>query len=360
MGCISLATSGYRCPAIIPAIAADLEPQCFRERHSLNMVDARKYGLRFDSIEDGHLYWSIQDYIHPLVLPLSVQARSKFQIMLFEDYQPRYDQHYRWQIEAHGAVLDADVECHALTEVHVETYRTPDYMLSCAQDFRPGKPGYQQHIWQATLGLDAVVFTNHPASDNEFSRPNYWAGNGIIPRAAQHENVLICVHHLPGDDTFLFSHAYFPRNAFNEVVEQGQWICAHKDDGYIALYSQHPTRWLPDGDQGIGELRVDTPDNIWVVEMGRRADWGSFEAFVQAVTGSAVACTDLTVRYHSPSQGEVTFGWSVPLTVKGQEIELHSYGRFDNRYCRCEFASPIIEIQRQGEQITLDFTGDLV
>ncbi len=35
-------------------------------------------------------------------------------------------------------------------EVHIQTYRTPDYLLSCAQDYRAGKPGYQ-HIWQATL-----------------------------------------------------------------------------------------------------------------------------------------------------------------------------------------------------------------
>ncbi|MEA3345144.1 MAG: hypothetical protein U9Q78_02685, partial [Chloroflexota bacterium] len=29
------------------------------------------------------------------------------------------------------------------------TYRTPDYMLSSAQDYHPGERGYQQHIWQA-------------------------------------------------------------------------------------------------------------------------------------------------------------------------------------------------------------------
>ena len=36
-------------------------------------------------------------------------------------------------------------------QVNITTYRTPDYMLSCAQDYRPGYGGDQQHIWQATL-----------------------------------------------------------------------------------------------------------------------------------------------------------------------------------------------------------------
>lgn len=47
----------------------------------------------------------------------------------------------------------------ALSEANIETYRTPDYMLSCALDYRKGAPGYQQHIWQATLGNKALVYT---------------------------------------------------------------------------------------------------------------------------------------------------------------------------------------------------------
>ena len=37
-------------------------------------------------------------------------------------------------------------------------------MLSCAQDFKKGRFGFQQHIWQASLGGKAIVFTNHPAT----------------------------------------------------------------------------------------------------------------------------------------------------------------------------------------------------
>ena len=37
-------------------------------------------------------------------------------------------------------------------EVNKVTYKTPDTMLCSAQDWHPGEKGYQQHIWQATLG----------------------------------------------------------------------------------------------------------------------------------------------------------------------------------------------------------------
>ena len=355
LGAVPLATSSYRCPQIIVDIAADLDATMVsRERHSLDMDDAPAYGLSFDSLEDGHLYWSIQDYTHPRTYDLAQRTRQLRNIMLYEDYQPRYDQVLQWQMEEYGEVLDRDVDCHALTEVHIQTYRTPDYLLSCAQDYRPGKPGYQQHIWQATLGIDAVVFTNHPGAEDEISRPNYWAGNGILPRAAQHQNVAVCVHHVPPTDAFPFSHAYFPCWAFEEVIERGRWVCARKAGGYIALYSQHPTHWRSDSDVARVELRVDTPDNVWICEMGRQADWHSFEAFVGSVTRSVVQCAGLATRYISPSLGEVIFGWGAPLTVAGQEVPMRGTPRFDNAYCQAEFGTTQLQIRRGQDSLDLD------
>ena len=46
--------------------------------------------------------------------------------------------------------------------------------------------------WGATLGGRTIVFTNHPGSQDFEDRPNQIAGNWILPRAAQYENVLFC------------------------------------------------------------------------------------------------------------------------------------------------------------------------
>ncbi|MDP6039952.1 MAG: hypothetical protein QGG64_15475 [Candidatus Latescibacteria bacterium] len=225
-----------------------------------------------------------------------------------------------------------------------------DYLLSCAQDYRPGSPGYQQHIWQATLGIDTMVFTNHPGSDNETSRPNFWAGNGVMPRAAQFENVLVCVHRVPKDDAFPFSHAHFPRANFDEIVEGEQWIFGRKDDGYIAMFSQSRVRWV--GDE---ELRVDTPENIWICEMGRREQWGDFKTFVNRVQSSAVHCKGLDIRYISPSLGDITFGWDVPFEMNGTVVSLRTTKRFDNPYCQCDFLEMRVAIQRGKDKVVLDF-----
>lgn len=362
LGTIPLATSTYRCPPVLEAIAADLSgPRLFKERHSLNMEDAPKLGLAYDDLIDGHLYWSIQDYTHQTIYDLAQQTRQTFGIMLYEDhYAPRYEQVRRWQEAEYGRVIDPNIDCHGMTEVHIQTYRTPHYLLSCAQDYRPGKPGYQQHPWQATLGIDAVVFTNHPGSNDEISRPNYWAGNGILPRAAQHENMLICAYHLPPDDAFPFTHAYFPREAFDEVIERDGWVCARKGEGFVALRSQTPLHWLADENQKFIELRADALDNIWVIEMGDTSRWPDFAAFVDAVTTAPLAFDGLNVTYTSPSQGEIRFGWHEPLRVAGVEVALHNYPRFDNPYCHTEFGSKQYTIRYGDAEHVIDFSTERV
>jgi hypothetical protein len=356
LGTVSLATSDYRCPSLIVQVAQDLvTPILCKERHSLDIEDAPKYGLSYSKVEDGHLYWGIQDYIHPAILELSRGMSEAYGVRQFEDYQQYADQ-YEAQIREHGKIVDPDLCNKALTEVNIQTYRTKDYLLSCAQDYRPGKPGYQQHIWQASFGIDTPVFTNHPGADKEGGRPDYWAGNGIMPRAAQHRNVLICIHRIPSDDPFPFSHAFFPREEFAEVQEENSWVFGRVGEGYVALYSEHPAWWMNRVEgEPENELRVDSASNIWVCELGSKTESGGFSDFVKAVAAAQISCQEDSVEYESPSLGKVKFAWEGPLRIAEKPVPLDGYKRFDNPYCQSEFASREVVIQREEEKLVLDF-----
>lgn len=358
MGALALATSSYRCPAVIEAVAADLDRTILcRERHSLNVEDAPRYGLSYDKEEDVVLYWSVQEYNNPLVIDASEKISKASHVRNFEKYED-WRKLYQKQIADHGRIVDPWLTPQALGEVHILTQRAPAYMLSCAQDYRPGRGGYQQHIWQATLGLDAVVFTNHPGSADEGARPDFWAGNNILPRAAQHGNVVVCIHHIPASDPLPFSHAYFPRAAFDEVIQRDHWIFARKGNGYLALYSQHPTRWLADAQKALTELRADAADNIWICEMSSNEHNRDFAEFVMAVSGAPAQCDGLRVQYKSPLIGELSFGWEGPLKIAGAETALHDYPRFDNPYCQSSFLAPRAEIRHGKNRLTLDFKSN--
>jgi hypothetical protein len=358
----TLAASSYRCPPLIQAIADSRPPELLcRERHGLDVADAPRFGLSHERLADNMFFWACQTARHPAVRATALEVAQIADDPWLVDFVSGADAPLaacRALVEEGGASFDGDAVNTALSAVDLVTFRTPDFQLSCAQDFRPGRPGYQQHIWHAALDADAVVFTSHPGTDDErgehLARPNFWAGNRWLPRAAQHRNVLVCIHHVPQDDPRPFSHAYFPRQAFDEVQQRGNWAFGRRGSGYIALYSQHPARWAEHGnDIGI-ELRADSRDNIWICEMGSAHSFAGFEDFVAAVAGAPVECDRLRVRYRSPSVGEVAFGWTGPLSVAGREVELHGYPRFDNPHCQAELGSGSYTVTYGQERLEID------
>jgi hypothetical protein len=361
---VSFATSDYRYPPLIEAIAHDQSSEIFcRERHGLNVEDAPRYGLNPDDIADNMFFWACQTSRHPAVRQASLEVARTADDDWLQNFIKEVDapaETSRALIEEAGGTFDGEAVNTALSETNLITFRTPDYQLSCAQDFRPGKPGYQQHVWHAMLSVDAVVFTNHPGTDDESgehtARPNFWAGNRWLPRTAQHRNVLICIHHVPADDPRPYSHAYFPRQRFDEVVQKGHWTFGRKGRGFIGLYSQNPARWTEGSSYADVELRAEARDNTWICEMGSAADYASFERFIEAVASAEVQCEGLHVTYGSPTLGEVTFGWTGPLRVGGREIPLHGYPRFDNPYCQADLGSERYVIKHDADQLILDFS----
>jgi hypothetical protein len=360
---VSFATSGYRCPPLIHAIAHDRPPEILcRERHGLDVAEAPGHGLRHESLADNMFFWACQTSRHPAVRATALEVARIADDPWLIDFVSGVDaplEASRSLIEGAGGSFDGDAVNTALSAADLVTFRTPHYQLSCAQDFRPGKPGYQQHIWHAALDIDAVVFTNHPGTDDESgehtARPNFWAGNRWLPRAAQHRNVLVCIHHVPPDDPRPFSHAYFPRRAFDEVLQRDGWTFGRKGGGYIALYSQHPAQWPVDGPYAEVELRAPAPDNIWICELGDERQCGSFGRFVEAICAAQVRCEGLSVRYSSPAIGALSFGWNGPLEVAGGEVQLRGYPRFENPYCTAAVGERRYAITRGEERLLLDF-----
>ena len=251
--------------------------------------------------------------------------------------------------------------------------KTEDYMLSCAQNYRKGRGNFQQHIWQASLGGRAIVFATHPGSGEYNGRPNYFVGNGCMPKATAYKNVLISIHRIPADDPHgLCTHAYFPQREFDEVVMKNGWIIGRKDDGYAALYSLkkgwwndknpelfrsiYKTNWEAEYERALPyDYWVPGHANVWICELGSRKEYGSFEKFVEAVSKAKVEGDTFSIRYQSPSLGLVTSGWDEPFVVDGQEIQVDHYKRYDNPYCQAEFDTDQYVISYHGKTMTVDF-----
>jgi hypothetical protein len=375
--------SKYRVPLVIEEIAgeADSHPAIVnKQRMGIRLVEMEKWGLYPDNFEDGMLYLTLEAYLHPRTIANTIRMFDRcnwWENSFLNSFKP-----YRGFLKLLGALgglpalaryLERDVCRNTREEVNIYTYKTPDYMLSTAQDYRKGYGGDQQHIWQATLGPDAVCFTTHPAKI-EGATPNYWAGSGLLPRAAQHENVAIIIYNIEKIPAlyvpirYFFTHAWLPKDRFDQVVEENGWIFARKGNGYLALRSQNPYAWgsyrTNTGDpkgfseplRSDAEIIVDGAQNIWICQLGCKTENGDFSEFIKMISMAKISFEGLNVEYHSPGHGAIQFGWNQALKVNHKEILLGEYRRYENPYSLTDFSADEIQITKGEHRLFLNWT----
>jgi hypothetical protein len=395
----------YRIPEAIRRIGRTSMPFVDRERMGIAIDElapyepdpVAPYGFSFTDPEDLLVWWSMGALTVWQVVPITVQTLEAYNLWETTNFAPFLGLR-PLSTDAVLARQLAQARAHyfafgLLKEVNTYTYRTGDYMLSSAIDYRKGSFGQQYHSWQATFDANALVFTNHPfrplaRSTNWLDDPEtggYWNGEASMPRSAQHENVAIHIYapqyrmtNPPPFDYFRYepyTHAYFPQDHFDEVLQDGGWTFGRFRDGYIALYSYRPPEYRVYDPTVYATNGMVKPfdlvasggaDNVWIVECGDQARWGSFEAFRSAVLAAGIEIVSrgpsrsglspgYDVTYASPSQGRLTFGWEAPFTVRGTLVPVADFPRYDNPFAQVPFDSQHYDIAFEGYGARLDF-----
>jgi len=406
----------YQMPEAVLRVAKSRETSVDRQRMSLPLDELEPlkpdpepaFGFTYTDPANLPVWWGMAALTAWQVVPLTLTTFNQYGLWEtehFRDFTPLRDlvgdNVPLAKVVASG--LARVLAFGQLSEVNTYTFRTADYMLSTAQDWRKGSRGYQNHSWQATFDEHAIAFTNHPGQlppvtdqwgEDSEPGPGYFTGEASNPRSAQHENVGIHIYApqymvMPPPATAFsryqdFTHAYLPQSRFDEVVRDGHWTFARKGDGFLALYSWRVPEWVDAEALGWATDGMDLPfdlkapggpDNVWIVECARAADWagsGGFAGFRAAVAGARVDVVPLgtppagaqsagfDVAYESPSQGLVRFGWNAPLEVRGSEVPLRDYPRHDSTWAQQPYDSRrFLALDRpslaDGHGIWLDF-----
>jgi hypothetical protein len=359
MSAISLATSRrYVPPLLIQAVGAERpESLINRESMGVRLEDAAELGFTFEDPRSGMFWWGMGAYADWRVIELTFSMLEMWDLWENEFFAPAAALRPLWEaglLPGLSWLLRDLTSGSVLSRVDTYTFRTPDYMLASAQDYKPGQFGFQTHLWQATLGRDAVVFTSHPGR-MEGETPGYWTG-GWLPRVVQFRNVAVIFYDRRSEPFVIpYTHAWFPRDAFDQWLQRGPWTFGRSGAGYVALYSRRPVRWAEEGEWAGRELIADGTGNIWICELGRRAESGSFATFVSAIEEAALTVVGDRVLYDSPSLGWIEVGRDTPLHVAGEEAPLHDYPRYDNPYIRAERGAARLEYRLGELSLLLDF-----
>lgn len=342
------------------------------------------YGIAFDDPETVPFWWERGAQPVWQTVEQTIKTLDEHELwdsQFYKDFKPLRDlvgndaDQARSLTQSLAAVLGFGL----LTEVNTYTYRTDDVMLSTAQDYRPGVFSEQVHAWQATLAEQALVFTTHPKNEPERGTEwpdsdGYWTGSGSMPRSAQHKNVSISIYNpqfdKPGPPLERFSyldytHAYFPSEKFDEVVRDGHWTFARKDDGYVALYSALTPEWRAHDPNEVFTHGLTKPfdlvargsnKNVWITEVGDPTTYTDFADFRAKIAAAPVKVdADQRVSYTSPVQGAITFAWSEDLTVAGTPVELHPEARMANPFVTVPFEGRQYDIRHGEQRLVLDF-----
>ena len=107
------------------------------------------------------------------------------------------------------------------------------------------------------------------------------------------------------------------------------------------------------------EIIADGVKNIWVCEMGCASAYGSFMEFVEKISLATIIFEEEKVRYNSPSQGMMQFGFKGSFRVRGKLVAFKDYPRYDNPFVQAAFPLDAIEIIHGKNSLKLDLKNDI-
>ena len=216
--------------------------------------------------------------------------------------------------------------------------------------------GIQEHLWQATLGPDAVVFTTHPGNsqEHENARPNFWAGSARLPRVTMADDAVICLYDRSLGGGLPFTHAYFPAEAFDEYTLDGPWAFARVRNGYVALWADGDLRLTPAGRHAAQELRSGGSGAGVGLPGGTRRRRRRLRAVLPFDACACSADHGRACVLACPAWEYARGAWTGPLLVDGQPFDPTAFPHYDNLYTHTPMDADAMDLDSPVERIHLD------
>lgn len=152
-------------------------------------------------------------------------------------------------------------------KVELYSYKTTEYIMASAVNYRPGQAGTQEHVFQVMLhDCDTQLWINHPGEAVYFGegRPSYFAGNGTLPDVKQRKSHAMLTYNLLNQEVE-YTHAFCPLNQFEQILHKGQWLFLCKAGVKLAIYAQNGLEITENGPLRHYELISRGKHNVWHV-----------------------------------------------------------------------------------------------
>ena len=208
-------------------------------------------------------------------------------------------------------------------------YKSAAYAMGSIAAYRWDEWGYQETLLHLRLGTrpEAAIWINHPGEVIQFGygRPSYWGGSGTVPRTQQYRGLAVLnfgIH----DEQPDFTHAWFPKEAFDEMAVRGNVALARQGDGLVLLKGHTDFSVTTTGPSADAELRLPGRQARWIVRVTDRGDAASLDALAGRYGNLHFdEQADGTIRVDDPEYGPVLFRKDGTVEAEGRTLEPKSW-----------------------------------
>lgn len=252
--------------------------------------------------------------------------------LAFSDYEPKEEYKALHNIEKGKSIYWKSTHGYnAYADITV--YKTSSYLLSAADNFAPGRRGFQEDVCHAVFNADEHIFINHPGETALFgqARPSYWAGSGTLPRCNQYKGFLSVIYDIEREHPVDFTHCYFPVMEFKRVEKRNGWYFAlSSTGGMAAVYSSSGLEIKKSGPNYDRELISRGKRSIWLLRLSSLEKEKSFDDFIMNILSSplTVDTENLSYEYIDRDYGILRAGFSTTLRVNGKEENYKGYDHY--------------------------------
>jgi hypothetical protein len=216
--------------------------------------------------------------------------------------------------------------------VNLYGYKTRGFILSSANDFRPGERGCEEQPLRLIFTPEAQVWINHPGEAGIYGagRPSYWNGNSILPRVNQYKAFASVIFDIPPDHPRGFTHLYFPTMEFLACRANDHWIFGNIEEHYFCgIYAAGGMEVQSHGPHMDREFISQGRRNIWLIRVVSQEEFPTFNTFVDVLTGSPLKISPdlLSFCFQDPLYQEIQGGFHSSIRVEGTEVNYSGFGR---------------------------------
>jgi hypothetical protein len=167
----------------------------------------------------------------------------------------------------------------------------------------------------------------------------------------------MALYDIPEKQPLQFIHAYVPKMAFDEVVDENGFVFVREGDVFAALKMVGGHVWTTEGEWADVEVISRGAKNGAVCEVGEQADFGSFEAFRKEIAGNQIVfdAETMSLTYRSKRAGDLFMDKQGTRQVNDVDVDLN-WPLYDCPYLQSDWDSGVITIVKDNHKRVFDFT----